>query len=109
MNFGSDRLILSSSKLVDLMKKLVVLGGETVHLTPTEYRLLEAMVTNPGKLLDVVAAESVGAGIQNGVQLSAALCETVAPEVARRPLPRWISTEDSATAGFLKVIPFGRS
>ncbi len=36
---------------VDLTKKLVVLRGNSLHLTPTEYRLLEAMVTHPGKLL----------------------------------------------------------
>jgi two-component system KDP operon response regulator KdpE len=29
----------------------VTLGGERIHLTKTEYALLEAMVTNPGKLL----------------------------------------------------------
>jgi two-component system KDP operon response regulator KdpE len=36
---------------IDLTKKLVRRGRERVRLTPTEYRLLEAMVTNPGKLL----------------------------------------------------------
>jgi two-component system KDP operon response regulator KdpE len=36
---------------VDLPKRLVTLGGEQVRLTPTEYGLLEALVTNPGKLL----------------------------------------------------------
>lgn len=36
---------------IDLLKKLVTLDGEVIHLTPTEYRLLEAMATNPGKLL----------------------------------------------------------
>ena len=36
---------------LDLAKRLVTLGGEAVHLTPTEYGLLEALVTNPGKLL----------------------------------------------------------
>ncbi|MDQ3954334.1 MAG: response regulator transcription factor [Actinomycetota bacterium] len=36
---------------IDLLKKLVKLGDETIHLTPTEYRLLEQMATNPGKLL----------------------------------------------------------
>ena len=36
---------------VDLGRQLVRLGGEPVHLTPTEYRLLEAFVTHPGKLL----------------------------------------------------------
>ncbi len=36
---------------IDLLKKLVRLDGAGVHLTPTEYRLLESMATNPGKLL----------------------------------------------------------
>jgi two-component system KDP operon response regulator KdpE len=36
---------------IDLLKKLVKLNGAPIHLTPTEYRLLEAMATNPGKLL----------------------------------------------------------
>jgi two-component system KDP operon response regulator KdpE len=36
---------------VDLPRRLVLYGGEPVHLTPTEYALLEALVTNPGKLL----------------------------------------------------------
>lgn len=36
---------------VDLAKRLVLLRGRRVHLTKTEYALLEAFVTNPGKLL----------------------------------------------------------
>jgi len=36
---------------VDLGRRLVRLGDDRVHLTPNEYGLLEAMVTNPGKLL----------------------------------------------------------
>ncbi len=36
---------------VDLARRLVRVGGELVHLTRTEYALLEALVTNPGKLL----------------------------------------------------------
>jgi len=36
---------------IDLARRLVTSGGEPVHLTPTEYALLEALVTNPGKLL----------------------------------------------------------
>src|SRR5437588_1537663 len=37
--------------VVDLGKKLVTVGGSPVHLTRTEYGVLEAMATNPGKLL----------------------------------------------------------
>jgi two-component system KDP operon response regulator KdpE len=36
---------------VDLARRLVTQDGEALHLTPTEYGLLEALVTNPGKLL----------------------------------------------------------
>jgi two-component system KDP operon response regulator KdpE len=36
---------------VDLARQLVTLAGVAVHLTRTEYALLEAFVTNPGKLL----------------------------------------------------------
>ena len=36
---------------VDLARKLVRRGEERIKLTPTEYALLEVMVTNPGKLL----------------------------------------------------------
>ena len=35
---------------VDLGRQLVMRDGEAIHLTRTEYRLLEAFVTNPGKL-----------------------------------------------------------
>ncbi len=36
---------------VDLTRQLVRLDGDQVKLSATEYRLLEAMATNPGKLL----------------------------------------------------------
>ncbi len=36
---------------VDLARRLVTRDGDVVHLTPTEYSLLEALATNPGKLL----------------------------------------------------------
>jgi two-component system KDP operon response regulator KdpE len=39
------------SLTIDLTRRLVALDGESVHLTPTEYALLELLSTNPGKLL----------------------------------------------------------
>ena len=36
---------------IDLGRQRVQLDGEEVHLTPTEYKLLEAFVANAGKLL----------------------------------------------------------
>lgn len=36
---------------VDRPRELVKVDGEPIHLTPTQHRLLEVMVANPGKLL----------------------------------------------------------
>ncbi len=36
---------------VDLDKRLVRVGGEDVHLTPNEYRLLQVLLKYPGKVL----------------------------------------------------------
>jgi two-component system KDP operon response regulator KdpE len=36
---------------IDLVKRRVRKDGRPLHLTPTEYQLLEALATNPGKLL----------------------------------------------------------
>ena len=48
----TPRAVLSFGELeIDLAREAVKLSGELLHLTPTEYRLLEAMATHPGKLL----------------------------------------------------------
>ena len=47
---GPSKLVFDDLE-VDLGRKLVTVGGRPVHLTKTEYALLEALVTNPGKLL----------------------------------------------------------
>src|SRR5207245_11645113 len=36
---------------IDLPRRMVTRGGGEIHLTPTEFALLEHLVTNPGKLL----------------------------------------------------------
>ena len=46
-----DPILMFDGLEIDLLKKLVTLDGNAIHLTPTEYRLLETMATNPGKLL----------------------------------------------------------
>jgi two-component system KDP operon response regulator KdpE len=48
----ADRPVIRYGDLeIDLARQLVRMNGEQVQLSPTEYRLLEAMATNPGKLL----------------------------------------------------------
>ncbi|HEV2757686.1 MAG TPA: response regulator [Actinomycetota bacterium] len=81
---------------VDLVKKLVTLEGAQVHLTPTEYRLLECMATNPGKLLThawlLQRVWGPGYGTESNYlrlyvrQLRKKLGDTPAR-------PRWITTE----------------
>jgi two-component system KDP operon response regulator KdpE len=49
---GPEQSVLRYGALeIDLARQLVRLAEEQVQLSPTEYRLLEAMATNPGKLL----------------------------------------------------------
>lgn len=48
---GAEPVLRFSGLEVDLVRKLVTLDGQSIHLTPTEHRLLEAMATNPGRLL----------------------------------------------------------
>jgi two-component system KDP operon response regulator KdpE len=47
-----DQPVIHAADLeVDLGRRLVTRNGRAVHLTPTEFALLEQLVTNPGKLL----------------------------------------------------------
>jgi two-component system, OmpR family, KDP operon response regulator KdpE len=45
-----DRVVTAGEVTVDLDAKLVTRAGAAVRLTPTEYRLLETMATNAGRL-----------------------------------------------------------
>ena len=81
---------------VDLTKRLVKRDGAAVHLTPTEFALLEALVTHPGRLLTHRWLMEKAAG---GVSGSASQYVRVYVAQLRRKLeadatqPRWILTE----------------
>lgn len=81
---------------VDLARQLVILEGEPIHLTPTEYRLLEAMATNPGKLMThrLLLQKVWGPGYgteSNYLRLYVRqLRQKLADDPAR---PKWITTE----------------
>jgi two-component system, OmpR family, KDP operon response regulator KdpE len=47
----SDGLIVFGDVAVDLKNRRVTRGGENVHLTPTEYRLLAVLVGNAGRVM----------------------------------------------------------
>jgi two-component system KDP operon response regulator KdpE len=48
---GSPPTLVFGDLVVDLARSLVTLHGDRLHLTRTEYALLEALVSEPGKLL----------------------------------------------------------
>jgi two-component system KDP operon response regulator KdpE len=81
---------------VDLGRQLVRLGGEDVHLTPTEYRLLEALVVNPGKLLTHrwLLQKVWGPGYTSEAQYLRVFVRQLRAKLADDPVkPRFLGTE----------------
>ena len=81
---------------IDLLKKLVKLHGERIHLTPTEYRLLEAMATNPGKLLTHtwLLQKVWGPGYSTESNYLRLYVRQIRKKLGDVPTsPRWITTE----------------
>lgn len=48
---GASPLVAFGEVSVDLSRRQVLRGGETVHLTPREYQLLATLLAQPGKVL----------------------------------------------------------
>ena len=81
---------------VDLDKQMVSLSDEPIHLTPTEYRLLEAMVTSPGKLLTHrwLLQEVWGPGYGTESHYLRLFVRQLRKKLHDDPAkPRWITTE----------------
>jgi two-component system KDP operon response regulator KdpE len=81
---------------VDLLKKLVKLDGAAIHLTPTEYRLLESMATNPGKLLthSWLLQKVWGPGYGSESNYLRLYVRQLRQKLGDEPSePRWITTE----------------
>jgi two-component system, OmpR family, KDP operon response regulator KdpE len=81
---------------IDLLKKLVTLGKDPIHLTPTEYRLLEAMATNPGKLLTHgwLLKKVWGPGYGTEWNYLRLFVKQIRQKLGDTPSdPRWITTE----------------
>ena len=81
---------------VDLEQRLVRVRGQKVHLTPTEYRMLEAMATHPGKLLthQWLLREVWGPGYASESHYLRVYVKQLRKKLKDRPSsPRWITTE----------------
>ena len=71
-------------------------AGSAIHLTPTEYRLLEAFVTNPGKLLTHrwLLQQAWGPGYATEHQYLRVFIRQLRSKLADDPArPRFIVTE----------------
>ena len=81
---------------VDLARQLVTLDGDGIHLTPTEYRLLEAMATNPGKLMThrLLLQKVWGPGYGTESNYLRLYVRQLRQKLGDDPAkPRWITTE----------------
>lgn len=81
---------------VDLARELVSLDGEPVHLTPTEYSLLTAMATQPGKLLthQWLLRRVWGPGYGDESHYLRVFVRQLRRKLGDDPAhPRWITTE----------------
>jgi two-component system KDP operon response regulator KdpE len=81
---------------VDLLKKLVKLDGAAIHLTPIEYRLLESMARNPGKLLthSWLLQKVWGPGYGSESNYLRLYVRQLRQKLGDEPSqPRWITTE----------------
>lgn len=81
---------------IDLSKQIVRKDGNPIHLTPTEYRLLEALVGHPGKLLthSWLLGKVWGAGYGKESQYVRVFVGQLRKKLEDDPTnPRWIITE----------------
>ena len=81
---------------VDLARRLVIREDEPIHLTPTEYRLLEAMVTNPGKLMthQLLLQKVWGPGYRTESNYLRLYVRQLRQKLGDDPArPKWITTE----------------
>jgi two-component system, OmpR family, KDP operon response regulator KdpE len=93
---GTDAVFRSGELTIDLEKRRVTVGGEDVHLTPTEYGLLTALAASPGSVLTDRALLKRVWGAEYGSEhhyvhvYMARLRKKLEPEPSR---PRYILTE----------------
>jgi two-component system, OmpR family, KDP operon response regulator KdpE len=82
--------------LVDLGKRVVSVGGEAVHLTPTEYRLLSTLVRHAGRVLthQMLLKEVWGPADVNEVQYLRVYMAQLRHKLEKDPTqPRFLVTE----------------
>jgi two-component system KDP operon response regulator KdpE len=94
---GSGESVFTVGELkVDLGKRLVTKRGETVHLTPTEYRLLTTLVQHAGRVLthQMILKEVWGPSDANEIQYLRVYMAQLRQKLEDDPAqPRYLTTE----------------
>lgn len=92
---GADRYAVDDL-VIDYEKRLVTLRGCDVHLTVNEYRLVELLSRNPGKVLtyDLISRELWEGETKNGNQLLRVNMANIRRKLEQNPAePHYIYTE----------------
>lgn len=95
-NHGDLSVLRFNGLEIDLARQLVTLDDDPIHLTPTEYRLLEAMATNPGKLMThrLLLQKVWGPGYGTESNYLRLYVRQLRQKLADDPVrPKWITTE----------------
>jgi two-component system KDP operon response regulator KdpE len=81
---------------VDLARRLVTVDGETVHLTPNEFRLLSVMVQNAGRVMThrLLLREVWGPGSTGDTHYLRVYMNQLRQKIEREPArPKYLITE----------------
>ena len=81
--------VVTDAFTIDLAARQVSRDGTEVRLTPTEWRLLESLVSRPGRLVSATTAAQrrVGTGVRRGDQLPPGVRRRPASQARARPVP----------------------
>jgi two-component system KDP operon response regulator KdpE len=93
---ADEPLVTAGALEVDLSRHAVRLDGDDVHLTPTEFDLLRALVRNRGRLLThrALLTEVLGHGYEDDTQVLRVHIANLRKKIEPDPSnPRWIRTD----------------
>jgi two-component system KDP operon response regulator KdpE len=93
---ADEPLVTAGALEVDLSRHAVRLDGEDIHLTPTEFDLLRALVRNRGRLLThrTLLTEVWGRGYEDDTQVLRVHIANLRRKIEPDPgNPRWIRTD----------------
>jgi two-component system KDP operon response regulator KdpE len=89
-------VIYAGGLTIDLLARRVMVDGNEVHLTPTEYELLRVLATNPDRVLThgFLLRTALGPNYEDALENLRTFVAQLRRKLEREPSrPRWIVTE----------------